>query len=280
MEESTVKVLFAVDFSPNSKVALKRLEYQQEFYKTEVFFIHVLPSFWKDWLASGLYQKEAFQRLETWQKKLIGHVEPKNLFVEYGNPANVILEKAQTLHADLIVLGGKNFETGRYKTSATLESVVRLAHQTVWITHQREKIKKILCAVDCSPSSGKAIKWSINIAHHFNANLCIVYGLAHPDFNPLGMNHHEIREQEDLYKQKSQEQLRQFLERFDFSGISVEQKIQWGNPAHLILDIAEDMGTDLIVLGAKGHSILHHVFLGDTATTVLRHAPCSLLIVR
>lgn len=278
---NTVKVLFAVDFSANSKMALKRLEYLQEFYEAEFFLIHVLPSFWKDWLASGLYQKEAFQRLQVWQKALIDHYDDTKLFVKYGNPANVILEKAKVIQADLIVLGGRNLEPGgRYRTGATLEAVVRLAQQTVWISHQGEKIKKILCAIDRSPSSAKAIKWSLNIARHLNAALYIVSGLPTPDFNPLGMDHYEVQQQEAHFKKENEAALSEFLAQFDFSGIPVEKKIQWGNPAHLILDTAEDIDADLIVIGAKGHSILHHVFLGDTATTVLRHAPCSLLIVR
>ncbi|TWU55256.1 universal stress protein [Rubripirellula reticaptiva] len=53
-----------------------------------------------------------------------------------------------------------------------------------------------------------------------------------------------------------------------------------GDPVPGILDEAERIGADLIVVGAKGHTTLHRLLLGSTSDSVATHATCSVLVVR
>ena len=90
----------------------------------------------------------------------------------------------------------------------------------------------------------------------------------------------EIKKCEEESNQEESKKLDAFLKRFDFSGIKMEKHFTPGIPAHVVLDRAEDFDHDLIVVGAKGRSLLHHVLIGSTAEKILRYAPCSLLVVR
>src|SRR3990167_8322025 len=99
MEE--LKILFATDFSTNSKTALQFIKKMGDIYKIELTLIHVIQSFWKDWFASGEYQKIASQRLITWQSELTKKQQIENSIVEYGNPADVILQHAQNKKINL-----------------------------------------------------------------------------------------------------------------------------------------------------------------------------------
>src|SRR6056297_495846 len=126
--KQALKILFATDFSTSSKAALENLRRFKHLAELDIHFIHVFASFWKDWLSSGLQQKEAMQRLETWQEDLLGKIEPEKLHVNVGNPANFILATASEVQPDLIMIGAKNLDTkGRYKSGGTVESVVRNA---------------------------------------------------------------------------------------------------------------------------------------------------------
>lgn len=51
-----------------------------------------------------------------------------------------------------------------------------------------------------------------------------------------------------------------------------------GTP-HRILRIAELEGYDLIVIGAKGHTLLDRLLVGSVCETVMHHAPCPVLIL-
>jgi nucleotide-binding universal stress UspA family protein len=53
-----------------------------------------------------------------------------------------------------------------------------------------------------------------------------------------------------------------------------------GDPADAILDVAEERGSDLIVIGNKGMTGAKRFLLGSVPNKVSHHAPCSVLIVR
>lgn len=60
----------------------------------------------------------------------------------------------------------------------------------------------------------------------------------------------------------------------------VEMKHVFGDPVPLLLHEAKVIDADLIVLGAKGHTMLHRLLLGSTSDSVATHAECSVLVVR
>jgi len=54
----------------------------------------------------------------------------------------------------------------------------------------------------------------------------------------------------------------------------------YGNPAHEIIRAAEEGRFDLIVIGAKGHSLLRNLMIGSVTDAVVRSATCPVLVVR
>lgn len=273
------KILFATDFSLGSKIALKTLKLLQKKYKSDISMIHVIKSFWKNWITSGLHKKESMQRLKSWHKEVLKSSGKKKLTIEIGNPADTIIKFSRKRKSNLILMGGKvTGKTGRYKTGTTVESVVRSATKPVWIC-QRSKISKILCGVDGSPSSKKALNFAIDLANRYSAKLCIIHAL--PNYLPVfGISDKSLQKEEEKFKIENTNHIQKFLNSFPIKKIKVETIIDLGSPANILLDHAEDLDCDLIVIGAKGHSLLHHVLIGSTAEKILRYAPCSLLVVR
>jgi nucleotide-binding universal stress UspA family protein len=53
-----------------------------------------------------------------------------------------------------------------------------------------------------------------------------------------------------------------------------------GDPADAILDVAEETGADLIVVGNKGMTGARRFLLGSVPNKVSHHAPCNVMIVR
>ena len=64
------------------------------------------------------------------------------------------------------------------------------------------------------------------------------------------------------------------------AGMSVTTDIVQGDPKTLIIENAEAWGADLIVLGSHGRGGLKRFLLGSVSETVMRHAHCSVEIVR
>ncbi len=63
-------------------------------------------------------------------------------------------------------------------------------------------------------------------------------------------------------------------------GIEVETHAREGDPADAILDVAEEQGADLIVVGNKGMTGAKRFLLGSVPNKVSHHAPCSVMIIR
>lgn len=63
-------------------------------------------------------------------------------------------------------------------------------------------------------------------------------------------------------------------------GVAFESEVLVGHVAQSIVQRAQQLGADLIVLGHSGHSSVWGNLLGSTADKVARHAPCDVLIVR
>jgi nucleotide-binding universal stress UspA family protein len=64
------------------------------------------------------------------------------------------------------------------------------------------------------------------------------------------------------------------------AGVPVETFARQGDPADAILDVAEEIEADLVVVGNKGMTGAKRFLLGSVPNKVSHHAPCSVLIIR
>jgi nucleotide-binding universal stress UspA family protein len=63
-------------------------------------------------------------------------------------------------------------------------------------------------------------------------------------------------------------------------GIEVVTHAREGEPAQVILQVAEEQDAELIVVGARGLTGFQRFLIGSVTSKLAHHAPCSLLIVR
>jgi nucleotide-binding universal stress UspA family protein len=63
-------------------------------------------------------------------------------------------------------------------------------------------------------------------------------------------------------------------------GVEVQTHALEGDPADAILNAAEQVNADLIVVGNKGMTGARRYLLGSVPNNVSHHAPCSVIIVR
>ncbi len=277
-----LKILYATDFLESSKIALEMLNTLGEKYDTNLTFMHVVTTFWKDWFASGLYEKEAMDRLHEWSRKInAGEIDDSHLMVFKGNAADYITMQAGLMNADLIVVGGGGDpETKRdFITGSTAEEIIRYSRQSVFLV-KKPGLKSILAAVDGSMESRKALEKAIELTYLYDATLKVVHVIPNPDFNPLGMKREDVLKNESAFKEEKINEIELFLKPVDFKGVKYEVSHIWGVASHAILATAMDEQSDVIVIGTTGHSEIEKRLLGTTATKTIRRAPCSVYVVR
>ena len=64
------------------------------------------------------------------------------------------------------------------------------------------------------------------------------------------------------------------------AGVEVAVFARQGDPADAIIDVAEEQGADLVIVGNKGMTGAKRFLLGSVPNKVSHHAPCSVLIIR
>jgi nucleotide-binding universal stress UspA family protein len=137
--------------------------------------------------------------------------------------------------------------------------------------------RKILLAYDGSEGAKLALKKALYLASHCEAELFILYVGRIPEYAETVSETEEAREQANRYYAKI---LQSALEMAQEEGIQARTLIRYGKPGDVIVDVANEIGADLIVLGTRKHSPLVRRLLGATADKVVDNANCSVLVVR
>jgi nucleotide-binding universal stress UspA family protein len=84
----------------------------------------------------------------------------------------------------------------------------------------------------------------------------------------------------DETKKSTKEELEEDAAGLRAKGWPVNTEVLLDNPRHVIPKLATEWRADLAVLGSHGRGTFTRLLIGSTAQAVLRHAPCSVEIVR
>jgi nucleotide-binding universal stress UspA family protein len=101
-----------------------------------------------------------------------------------------------------------------------------------------------------------------------------VYGGYLPDTSELEQ---AAKENAEKYVSSSAAKLK---ECFSQKGVKVSSDIFFGTPESRIIELAEEWGSDLIVVGSHGYKRWERILLGSVSNSIVQHAPCSVLVVR
>jgi nucleotide-binding universal stress UspA family protein len=92
-----------------------------------------------------------------------------------------------------------------------------------------------------------------------------------------GVNVESIRKTE---REAAQALVTKFAEQLRARGFKVTGSVVQGEPRGKIVDVAARWKADLIVVGSHGRTGLERLLMGSVAEAVVRHAPCSVHVVR
>ena len=142
-------------------------------------------------------------------------------------------------------------------------------------------IQRILCPVDFSDYSRRALDHAMTIARWYSARVTLLHVIPQMPaaaytpgplvFEPAVSPHVDHATVLDA--------LRRLADEESAAGIDVELLVREGNPAAEILSQADALPADLLVLGSHGRSGFERLMLGSVTEKVLRKAKSPVLIV-
>ncbi len=184
--------------------------------------------------------------------------------LEFGHPAQVLTEvQART---ELVVLGrqGEHSKDAPDITGSTMERYIRRASRPCLVTPAAFRpIRKILVGIDGSPSASRALHEAVELANALHAPLVILAVAEREGDLPIA--------QKNSLEAHS-------LARAHECAAAVLSTI--GPPATCILDKANEMACDLIVLGSHGHGWIYDRLIGSAAAHVVSRGQMPVMLVR
>jgi nucleotide-binding universal stress UspA family protein len=212
--------------------------------------------------------------------------------VATGIPSEEVITAARAEDSDLIVVGTRG-KTGlaHILLGSTAERVIRgapcpvLAVRTEPVDIEQEgsgsrpvTLERILVPVDFSDCSLDALEYAAVVAQQAEASLTLVHVLEPVTYGlDFTLDQSKTRHSEVESWRKRLEELASSLKA---SHISVESRLWGGLPVDSILDAAQTLPCDLIVMGTHGRRGISHAISGSVAEAVLRKARVPVLTVR
>jgi universal stress protein A len=123
--------------------------------------------------------------------------------------------------------------------------------------------EKILCPIDFSEDSVKALHWTQHLAKQYESEVVILH-VMHPFSSTM-----ELGVDYDRYHSAVVRDMDAFLSPLTVQYQSMQSS---GEPAEKIMNLTKTIGVSLIVMGTRGLRGMAHRLIGSTAETVIRHA--------
>jgi nucleotide-binding universal stress UspA family protein len=193
-----------------------------------------------------------------------------------------VAARAREIGADLVVLGSHG-HTGvkRFLLGSVAEHTVKQSPVSVLIVRgegHAEAPRTIVVGTDFSANSEQAVALAADWARAFGAQLHIVNALqlTMPFLAP-----YEVTVPDALIDASYADAKKKLAKLAEtLTGIDVHATVLSAAPHDAIDTLAKRVKADLIVTGSRGLTGLKHAVLGSVAERTLRHAPCSVLIVK
>jgi nucleotide-binding universal stress UspA family protein len=223
------------------------------------------------------HRKAARRLVERGAKMLVASGFKVATEVREGDIREMIIESATDWSADLVVVGSHGQKgLPHLLLGSVAEAVARHAPCSVEIVRTPATLPKVLLVVDDSKFSDAAAQAVVRQIRPEHAEVCILNVVDLP--LPIPTSYAEAFREESLNHGKAL--VRRLEQKLSKAGFKVEGVIEEGDPRSAIVDYAKKWGANIIFAGSHGRKGLDRLLMGSVSEFVVRHAHCSVEIVR
>jgi nucleotide-binding universal stress UspA family protein len=271
-----VKILCPVDFSDSSDKTFDTAEFFAEKYDGEMILLHVLEAPTGPMkLFSSWDEDEARKKVNKMMDDLIAkHGDrpiPYLKMVKVGKPYKAIIEAANELNANLVVMG-TNGASGMSEVLVGSNSarVVRQApNHTLTIRNTPDHIgfRKILVPLDLTKETAEKVNLAIEFANKFGAEVAIMTVLQTED--------EEVKKRLQKRMEMSVEFMQKHHVKADSSMVHSKDKI-----ADVVIEYGKQVGADMILIMTQNEAKLTDSIMGSSAERIVNHSPIPVMAVK
>ncbi len=210
------------------------------------------------------------------------HLKLKDeIIIRYGTVNQEVLQFVQDEDVDMIVLDAGSFTSNATVLLSTeAQKIIRKATCPVLTVHGKKtsaKIDRILCPVDLSERSYRALKTAAVLSLRFDATITLLHVVELHEFRKRRTN---IFRSEEAFAHMCEVLKSEMAIPEDLANLPIKKEIRRNvDAAAEIAYFAEQEGSDLITLTTHGHGYWPRMLLGSVTEKIVQIAPCPVLTV-
>ena len=280
-------ILFPVEFSTQSDAGLERVRFLAKKFNSKVVLLHVIPETPVFLLTSPqteryleIVKSKALDILEELRSQLADEGIEAESELREGKVYLEIVCAAKEKGADLIVM----LRHGEY--GSTVMKVVSKAHPPVYVVQNKPitGINSILFPTDLSGPAGFSWRYTVNLAEQLDAKITVI----HVHEMPLHWQDIEAELQayfpeytELMGKEVEERSLNALRSIYRDDKVKIDYLVRVApDAATEIVNVASQIGADLIVMATHGRTGLKKILLGSVTEKVVRISDVDLIVVR
>jgi nucleotide-binding universal stress UspA family protein len=276
------RVLAAVDFSKPARSAFEYALALSKHHGAELVVVQAVPldeAF--GWHAADRRALAAELRQRAKESKVAFKDS-----VQQGDPADVILLHARSLRPDVIVAGShQRSGIQRMRLGSVGEDIAAKATVPVLlIPHRRtgaiRPFRHVAVAVDFSPGSRRAVEHALALAANPGDRVTLLHVV--PGFSsgvPPHLHRYGVGEYDDQLLRDARRRLQLAVPMARSTNAAIHARVLVGDTTTEISRVVDNIGADLLVVGAPKRNVLSRVLFGTTAARLLRETRVPLLAV-
>lgn len=286
MSNLPTKILLATDGSEDAERAARAAVDLSRKAGAELHVVHAwhaVPSPHFKGLVNTAFKKDARELLDEQTKKIEdagGTVAEDHLIKD--SPAQVIVELAAEIDADLIVMGSRgNGSVKRILLGSVSEGVVHHAHVPVLLLRGEEDTwppARIVVGEDSSEDARRAGELAVHLAGLFGADVLLAHVVSQ-QWMVLKAESQGTDAVDEIMRRAEVHLAEQAQDLKGSSGLRPQVRAVMGYPALTLAGIAKEEERTLLVVGSRGLNSVKRAMLGSVSSNVLRTFEGPVLVI-
>jgi len=275
------RILVPTDLSPQAVASLQFARFFAERFSSTLTLLNVDPIVFPVEEAGTdiqIYVATRPDHLAKLQDEVRAYAEcalqgiPYTIATVIGDPAPTIIREEEEVDADLVIMATHGLRGWRRLILGSVtERVIRGGNCPVLSVNRNEgrlrtsdPVRKILCPINFSDVARASLEYASQLAAAFDCELDII---------------HVVEEGARTLLTTTNENIRGWIDPAVQNRCTFRQIVLRGGAAERVLDCAEDLGADLIVIGAQHKRFRDETIIGTTTERLVRFARIPVLSV-
>lgn len=203
-----------------------------------------------------------------------------------GKPGEEVLRESEEQPTDLIVLGSRGLgAVARFFLGSVADQVARHAACPVLVARPLQgELRAVVLGIDGSTGAAHAAEWLKRFPLPPDCVVHLATALPHYQIGGMATGSvprlaAELRALQSMQEEEARTRLQEVAAAFQEAGRRAVPEFRQSHPAEGLIAVAEAQNAGMIVVGRQGLSRVERFFMGSVSENVLRHAPCSVLVV-